>query len=781
MNTIIRNLLSILRRFRMATFLNVTGLAVAFAAFMVIMMQLNYDYNFDRCHEGYERIFRAEIHSQGEIQPIFPRALSNAFIASSPHIEAGALYIPYLGSRQFTAEIDGIRHGYEEKILRATPNISDVFPFDMTEGSVEALNAPGNVLIPKSVASKIFGDHPAIGGLLVFDDETVTVGGVYKDFPRNTLIRNGVYFAIPKEEDVYIWDSDRYELYIKVDRPENSALLVDNFKANFDFTAAGDNSDWISSMDFRLTPLTDVHFVHDTVYDVSPKSSRQMLWVLLTIAFIIVIIAAINYTNFSTALTPLRIKSINTQKVLGGDEPVIRRSLLAEAVGISFLAFLLSLLLVYLSGTTRLVSLMDADPVLANHLPIVLVTAAIALVVGFFAGLYPSYYMTSFPPALVLKGSFGLSPKGRKLRSLLISVQFIASFALIIGSCFMFLQSRYMAETPLGFDKEKLIVSNISRKVSESRETIADQLKSYAGIEDVTFASFLMASQQQYGGWGRDYKGQDIQFQLLTVDYTFPSVMGIRITEGRDFRAEDRLTRRGALIFNEKARVQYDMHSEELVGNIPIAGFVPDVKFATFHTEVVPMAFYVCPDHKLDDPFQYAYIKTKQGTDLRQARAHVEEVLQAVDTDYAFHVHFFDQVLDSSYEKENNLAILITLFSSIAIFISIVGVFGLVVFESEYKRKEIGVRKILGSTTAQILAMFNLRYVRILSACFVLAIPIAWYTVSRWLENFAYRTPIYWWVFLLSFLLITAITIATVTFQSWRVADANPVNSIKTE
>jgi putative ABC transport system permease protein len=768
----------------MATGLNVLGLSVAFAAFMVIMMQLDYDWNFDRFHKDHERIYRVDAIKDATPQAVLSRPIADIIKASSPHIQAGALYISYMPPLLFTMEEDGVRNSYKEKFVRVEPSITEIFDFEMIEGSEKALEQPENVLLSESIARKLFGKESAVGKVMsvtmeMFDviEKNYTIGGVYKDFPGNTVLLNGIYIPIPKDENKGHWGSEKYELYIKVDNPANSAHLIADFKKNFNFSTLGDNA-WVGSIDYRLTPLADIHFSKDVIYDLTPKTSRQTLLVLLAIALVIMVIAAINYTNFSTALTPMRIKSINTQKVLGGEQSKIRLTLIMEAASIAIVAYGMALLFVYLANYTFISSLLSAKPILAHYPGIVTGTGIIALLTGVLAGLYPSYYMTSFPPALTLKGSFGLSPKGRQLRNILISVQYVASFALIIGASFMYLQNRYIQNAPLGYDKDLLIITDLNRNVNKSLDAFTDQLKTFPGIADVTYGEALLGSMQQFGGWERHYKGGSIKFDPLPVSYTFLKAMGISVTEGRDFREEDLRTRHGALIFNEKARRQYNLQLNDRVDSMEIVGFIPDIKFATFHVEVEPMAFYVEGDGLIP---QYAYIKVSGGTNMHAAMNFVKKTLAGFDSTYPYQVRFYDEVLHVAYEKDRNLTSLITLFSLVAIFISIVGVFGLVVFDSEYRRKEIGIRKVLGSTVSQILVMFNKTYIRILGICFVLAAPVAYYAIVRWLENFAYKTPVYWWVFLLSFVIVSVITILTVTFQNYRAANANPVDSIKTD
>jgi putative ABC transport system permease protein len=779
MKTIIRNFLSVLRRYKLATALNVLGLSVAFAAFMVIMMQVDYDRGFDRCHRDADRIFRVEVDfGDGNVQAITNRPLSNAFIESSPHILAGTIANPFQWPFFFSTEAGGERSFYQENAIKVTPSYTDVFDFDMLEGSAKALDDPEKALIPLSLSEKLFGGEPATGRLLTGRDRVYTVGGVFRDFPRNSSVENVIYTTLDPKENLNTWGNWNYMLFVRVDVAENAAGLYENFERNFDMSAFEMKRPFDGSL--RLTALPEVHYTTDATYDPTPKSNRQTGLILLAIAFVIVVIAGINYTNFSASLAPKRIRSINTQKILGGSTAVIRTALTLEGVAIGLLSFLLGLGMVALAGDTSLASLVDADLSLSLHPGLIGATAALAVATGLLAGLYPSYYVTSFPPAMTLKGNFGLSPKGRQLRSVLIGVQFIASFALIIGASFMFLQNYYMQHAPLGYDRDEIIVTDLTGKVNDSRDAFTDRLKSFSGIDDVTCSDPLLSSQDQYMGWGRDFRGGTINFQCLPVEPSFLRVMGVQITEGRDFREEDRLTHRGVFVFNEKARADYGLVLNDRIDSAEIVGFMPDVKFASFRTEVVPMAFYVWGTQNWGNRPNNAYIKVKAGADLRAAMTHVRASLAAFDGDYPFNVRFFDEVLNGLYEKEQKLSALITIFSLIAIFISIVGVFGLVIFDSEYRRKEIGIRRVFGATTGEILVMFNKGYVRILTICFVLAAPVAWYAVTRWLENFAYRTPMYWWVYVVAFAVVFILTVATVTFQNWRAASMNPVDSIQT-
>jgi putative ABC transport system permease protein len=772
-----------LRRYRLATILNILGLSIAFAAFMTIMMQVDYDSNFDRCHKDVDRIFRVE---SGDVfgyewSTIVSRPWSDVIIRSSPHILAGTIIQPWGKNIFFSIETGGERHFYEEDFMPVTPSFTDVFTFDMTEGSDRVLADPEKVLIPQSLAHKFFNGEPAVGKILTGRDVTYTVGGVYRDFPRNSSVQNTIYVAIDNNENINKWNDWHYECFVRVDAAENAANLFENLKRTFQApaTLSSDFAWKEDGLKFRFTNLRDVHFIAGVSHDLTPKSDARYLFILISIAIVIVVIAGINYTNFGTALVPKRIRSINIQKVLGGRVRAIRIVLLVEAVTVCLFAFILSLTMVYIAGNTQLASLVDADMFLLLHVKWVAMTAGLAVLTGIVAGLYPSWHATSFPPALALKGNFGLSPGGRRLRSILTSIQFISSFTLIISASFIYLQNFYMQHAPLGYDRDELILTNLTPALGERCEVLADRLKTFADIKDVTFSQTLLSSGDTYGTWERSYRGKPISFEILPVDVSFLQVMGIEVTDGRDFCEKDRSSASGVLIFNEKARSTFELTLDEPVGGVEVVGFMSDVKFASFRKEVSPMAFYVS-SHEWTRP-NYAYIKVKADSDLREALTHVRQTLKEFDAEYPFNICFFDEVVNRTYEKEQQIGALVTLFSFIAILISIVGVFGLVIFDSEYRRKEIGIRKVFGSTTAEILSLFSRTYIYMLCVSFVLAAPVAYYSVNRWLENFAYKTPMSEWVYLLTFIVVSALTAVTVTFQNWQAANSNPVESIKNE
>lgn len=785
MKTILRNFLSVLRRFKMATLLNVAGLAVAFAAFIVILIQVNYERSFDRCHPTADRVYRLELTHTGTFSLILPRAFVESVLQSSPHIEAGSLIYPYNPAVYFSVLKNGEKIGYREFVQTCHPEITRVFDFPIIEGDIDCLKDPEKLILPESIARKMFGDQPAVGKALhaeeavqTKDNREFTVGAVYKDFPGNTQMRNLVYTAIGETYMRDNFGASNYVCYLLLDNPESAQNVVDNFNENFDFSKIGDKD-----VRIKLTPLTDIYYLNESQDGTIFRSgNREVTLLLFFIALLIIIVAAINFTNFSTSLTPMRIKSINTQKVLGSPDAVLRRALLAEAAIISMISWLLSLFIVWILGRTEALPFVDANLAIVSNQPVILLTGVVALFTGIVAGLYPSWYVTSFPPALVLKGSFGLSPSGRKLRTVLISIQFIVSILLIISAGFVRLQNNYMRGYSLGFDKDQIAIVRLSGEIyNKSHDTYVNRLKEYSGIEDVAFAMEKVGSKDGYSTNGGYVKEKELHFFMIAVSQNFLRVMGIPVEEGRDFSPADELSEDFVYIFNHTAKMEVNMEAGDQITSWKtgrIVGLTGDVKFTSLRNGENNIAFVT---GNIPFPMTVSYIRLKAGTDVYGAVSHIRSTMADIDPSYPYDIEFYDEIFNQLYHKEENLRSLITVFSILAIIISLVGVFGLVVFETQYRRKEIGVRKVHGATNMEILEMLNRSYVYIVLICFALAAPVGYYGIKKWLESFTYKTPMYWWVYMVALLIVLVITVGTVTFQSWRASNANPVDSLKSE
>jgi len=756
--------------------LNILGLAVAYAAFIIIFMQSDYDLNFDKFHTDSQRIFRLNMEGVKGKQALVSLPVAE-LLGDLPQVEVSSISNGWIGEIFFTVNDKGALSSYKERSVSATPAFTSVFELQMIEGSEKALEEPDRVLLPESMSKRIFGGESAVGKVLKLPESEMIVGGVYKDLPHNSTFGNTIFTKLSTESDKNSWGNWSYNAFVKLKTEDSGEQMLDALKKKLESIDADTQTG-----NFFLVSLPDLHFTTDISYDFVPKSSRQTIFVLITLGFVILIIASVNFTNFNIALIPLRIRSINTRKVLGATNSGLRASLLLEAVLLNLIAFGLGLLIVYFSGKSFISTLVDTEISISLYPSLIVIICGISIVTGILAGLYPSIYLTSFQPALMLRGSFALSPGGKKMRGVLIGIQYVASFVLIICAVFMYLQYNYMQNKTLGFDKDQMIITEMSHEIRNNKDVFSNQLKMHSGIEDVTFADNMLSTSDNYMGWTMPYQENQITFQCLPVYPSFLKVLGIEIAEGRDFRESDRENAGGTYIFNETARKQYNIELNSEINGGKIIGFIPDINYMTFRATTSPMAFFVySKDGWWSDRAYFAYIKVKAGSDMNEAMDHVKNTLNQIDPAWPFDVRFYDNVLDQVYKKEQRLTQLISLFSVLAILISIIGVFGLVVFETMFRRKEISIRKVLGSSVNEILGLFNRIYLIILFICFIIACPVAYFIVNNWLENFTERTQLHIWVFLLSGIIIALVTIGIVNWQSRKAATANPVDSLKNE
>lgn len=795
MKLMIRNLLYLFKRFKTAVVLNLFGLTIAFAAFLLIVMQVDYEMNYDAMHSKSGRTFRLEAnHGEFEHNAIHCLMFSDAFVNSSAHITDYSYRYPFYGGERY-CQIDEVDDQGEAKVFKENfqlclPNISDVFDFHMKEGSVGCLSIPGSVLIPESVAKRLFDKQSAIGkrirmsgssGWQPVSTTILTIGGVYKDFPGNTTVQNRIYVPMDQLDLLKSsWQMYANEIYVTLDDPLNKEEVLDHFNKTFDFAKSQMGS--AQEIALRLTPLKEVYYTHDTTFDFNPKGHRETNYVLLGIAFLILFIAGINFTNLTTSLIPLRLKTINTHRVLGCSIYKLRAISLIESIVICLISYILALFIVNDLSYTPIANWVDADIRLSQYKGLILLTALIAILTGCLAGLYPAIRSTSYAPALVLKGSFGLSPKGKKVRVALIGFQYTVSIALIIVTLFMGLQNHFMTSSEqLGFNKDQVAIVNLTPEIyAKHKPQYIQKLKDYPGIEDVAFSVYELSKEDDMIDleYAR-HEDKDVFFKVFYASENILSVMDIQVEEGRDFTREDLNKAQSDYIINPAAERDFHLHPGDRFNDRTVLGVSKDFRFNSCRIASSPFVFALNND--IPNPKLVSYIRFNSKTNLQEAVAHVRETLKEIDPTFPFEISFYNTILNNLYQKEQTLGKLISLFGIMAILISIVGVFGLVLFETQYRRKEIGIRKINGATTGQILLMFNKTYIRIVSVCFIISIPIAWMGTQQWLENFAYKTPLHLWVFIVAFLIILSVTIGTVTFRNWQAANENPVNSVKSE
>lgn len=788
----------------MSSILNVLGMAVAFAAFYIILVQVDYDLNFNKGIKDSEKVFVLSTNSQGEAKYnslYYCRPLAEKLLQSSPNIEFGGI----INLTNKADESFWINRNDEKEIL--TLNSTDIsgtalkaVGFEAIEGSLDEVINRNTLAISESAANKF---DLEVGMSLGQGTDVRTIVAIFKDMPDNSHFKNLDLLSNMADRSLENFTEWGFTYFVKLYDPsqvENMekdlaevtrSYYMEQFFGNMpspeemgmtqeEFDKEVNEMLNMAVADF--IPLESLYYNNAQL----EQGNRTTTIILLIVGILIISIAFINYINFFFAQIPERIRAVNTKKVLGCTRRELIGGTVSESVTLIVFALVLAFAFVMLFNMSQLTHLISADSAFGANVGVSVLTVVIAVVIAMVSSLYPAFYITSFEPALVLKGSFSGTKTGQRLRYILIGLQFVISIVLIICSGFINLQRDYMMNFDMGFDKEQLLYVRTTNYIGYYAEAVEEKLKTDPQIADVTWAAGDLLAEERMG-WGRQWNGQNINFECYPVACDFLEFMGIEILEGRSFMPEDKHSENGVFIFNDAARKKYGFTLEDKVvghaNQTDIVGFCEDFSFQSLKHQVRPFALYVFGSN----PWWYpttAFIRVSAGADYQAVMKHISNVLSEWEYNIApeeWNIHFFDDNLNATYKKEKALSDLISLFTLIAIIISLMGVFGLVMFETQYRRREIALRRVNGATVQEILAMFCSRFVKIVLVCFAVAAPISWVIVDRYLATFAHRCPMYWWVFALALVAVFAVTIGVVVIRSWKAATADPANALKTE
>lgn len=795
-----KNLLVTFRRYRTASILNLTGLILGFTVFLIVLSHIRFEYGVNQTITDNERIFRLEyFRDNGRWEPNFSRPVADLFLHSSPHIEQGAIWIPSFGQLHYLRAGDvELQSGFVEEVNLVSPDFPEVFSFQMIEGSADVLREPDKILIPESMARKFFGEGVAYGQHIRLTESRAnengkihnpfigeiaaeyTVGGVYKDFPEKDLLPNHIYAHLDPTTLTWDWYSGLVYVYVKLNSAEHAARVCEEFLANYPSDVFDYNMEAV-----RLTSVRDIYFTQVLPTDVVPRGDKRATTILLLVSLLIMAIAVANYINFSIALTGTRIRSINTRKVLGSTDGALRLEIISESAAITLIAFLIALSVVtVIESHPGILPIVHSDMLAGLGLPTLIICGLAAIGTGILAGIYPALHMTSFPPSIVLNNAYMLTGRVKFIRKTLVGCQYVISFFLIIYAVFIQMQNDFMKRTDLGFNKERLLVVRLSDEFSMSHsDRYREMLRTHPGIEDVAFSLTPFYSDGPKSYTANWYNAKNHYHWQLEVSHNFPKMMGIRTVQGRDLRREDEYreaTDEGTFLFNEAAAREMELVPGESVHengrNHLIAGIFPDFHFESMHRSIEPMGFFILPKGQVGLP--WSYIRTTTD-DLESVKAHIRHTVAEIDPAYPVDIQPFDASLERMYEKSTAQSRLITLFTAVAVLLSVIGVFGLVIFESQNRRKEIVIRKVFGATIGEILFMLNGGFTKMVLICFVIAVPFSFYGVRTWLNTFAYHVPIGAGIFFGVLVAVLILTVVTVTYQSYRVAVTNPSSLLR--
>lgn len=806
-----RNFLTTLRRYKISSLLNVIGLTLAFTAFYVIMTQVWWELGYNRSLHEADRIYLVENedwYEPGKWSSWLNRPVPERVIASTAGVEVGGCMWGDFGSGTCWTSNEP-SFGYN-KFSASCGSVSlpflDVFAFRSVEGDVHDIGKPKSVIVSREAAERM---RVGVGSLIWVDtdepqpDGAMEVVAVFEDFPDNSLLGECEVVKNLGETNLYTTSEWSFNYFVKFRPgadPDEFARQWTNVNQEMQREAAekraaagdaADDDDESGIYGVRLSPVSDLYFESDSQAPCR-QGSVVTTYTLLGIAVLVIVLAFINFVNFFFALVPVRIRTVNTFKVFGAPASSLRFNFVFEAFGLVLIALLAAWYVSFALQGTEFASYISASLALSQNLEVVGLVAVVAFVMALAASLYPAWYITSFAPALVVKGSFGGTRSGRRLRTLLLGVQFFISIGLIIATSFIRLQHDYMMHYDMGFDKENLLAVRLSERGAVSYDALRQKLLSDPQVKDVTGAMSRLVSVGRMG-WGREFKGRQVAFQSYVVQPDFLRVMGIPITDGRDFLESDFDKELGTMIFNEAARREFEMQVGDRINGFvspdeQIVGFCADFNFKPLQYGVSPFCFYLLPKKIQQENYWHlphvVYVRMTPGADIAAVTAHIRRCIAEVDPRTEpgdIVVRVFDEELGLEYDNERKLTAIVGLFALLAVVIALMGVFGLVLFETQHRRREIAVRRVMGASRGEILAMFNRRYVMLVAVCFVLAVPVSIWAVRHWLAGFAYAVPLYWWVFALALAGVLAVTALTVTVRSWRAVNENPAESVKSE
>ena len=783
--------------------LNIVGMAMAFAALYVIMVQVNFDLGYNKKVKDSDRIYAISMpdwYTPGNWKTTLSRPLCENVINNVSCVECGGTTSIGKGyySEKFFLQEDG-NSSFYLNVSQSSLGAFKVFNVEAVEGSIDNIVPWKDLVISDTKAEKL-GLH--VGDVIYSHNHGATmqqynIAAIYKHFPSNTDLSEIECFVNMGDLNIDLFSEWSYPYFVKL----NSADDIEPFeKQAFDYVVktfnnmANEHGEELSEEDrkeaesrlkIKLFPFDEMYF-EKTISSAGRSGSKTTTYTLLAIAILVIVIAFINFINFFFALVPVRLKSVNTRKILGASRSNLVFGIVVESVVMIIVALALAAGIVKLFCGSTFAALIPCSALISNNIAIAFGTALGGIVLAIVSSLYPALYITAFPPAFALKGSFGTASKGMAFRVGLICFQFIVSLILIICASFVTMQRQYMLHYDMGFDRSNLLQVNTSSKIAAMRESATSELKNNPEIKDVTFASGDIVTSFRMD-WGRPFKGEQINFKCYPVQHNFLDFMGIEIVEGRNFTDSDELCDNGVFIFNEAARDKFGLTLEDKIHGhqteTDIVGICKNFNYKALSEGIEPFALYIFGKNSWTT-LNTLYIRTQPGADIPTLIDWIKTKLNEMDPSVPkdeFDVMFFDSRLDSEYGRERNTSRIILLFTVLAITISLMGVFGLVMFEAEHRRKEIAIRRINGASVVDVLKMFNIKFIRIVIVCFVLSIPISWLIVDAYLKGFAYRMPTHWWVFFSAFLSVMIVTLIVVTLRCLSAALSNPIKSIKTE
>ena len=800
--TAFRNLL----KNRGFTAINILGLALGLATCLLIVFYVTDELGYDRFNENFKRIYRVdeEVKYNGDLaqDAVCPAPLASTLAAQFPEIE-NTVRFRQAGTFQVRK---GTQNIHEDYVTYCDNSVFKVFTLPMVDGnSNSSLSAPNSVVITESMAKKYFNRTNVTGETLVFNDnKPFKITGVIKDIPKQSHFRFDFFISMPtlNESKENSWLSSNFQTYLllkpgagpskisaglpKIVHDYVGAQLQEAMHTSFsDFEKNGNRFKML------LMPLNDIHLRSSKIAEMGQNGNIQYVYIFSAIALFILLIACVNFMNLSTARSAGRAREVGVRKVLGSPRKYLVLQFLTESVLVTFAAAMIAVFVAY-ALLPLFNQLSGKELIVTPHLLLILfpVLLIVILIIGCLAGSYPALFLSAFQPIQVLKGKLAGGFKNSFLRSFLVVFQFAISVFLIIGTLVIYNQLKYIQNKDLGYNRNQVLtVYNVSA-LGEKASIFKQQVKQLSGVSNATLTGYTPINGWRNNGSIFKDPGMSAQqgtlTQLWDIDPDYIPTLGMKLLSGRNF-SEQMATDSSALILNESAARLLGLtdplnktlyrpldDNGKIVKAFHVIGVIKDFNFNSLRDNIGPLILKYQPNN--------ADLTIRIKTDhISQLIDQLKGVWSKLSPNQQFSSAFLDEDFDFLYRSEQRMGRLSIIFTSLAIIIACMGLFGLAAYAAEQRTKEIGIRKVLGAGVSTIMRMLSFDFIKLVVISIVIATPLAWWAMHNWLQGFAYRQDVPWWCIALAGVLAVLIAFVTISFQSIKAALTNPVKSLRSE
>ena len=788
--------------------INILGLAIGLAGCILIGLFVEDEISYDKFHENSDNIYRLALEriypTHSTYYAITPHSFGEILAEELPEVEQVVRLFNFVNPVVIRYEKEnGEQVTMEEKhVLLADSNFFKVFTLPLLKGDRETVMRGANKLVmTESTAKRYFGDVDPINKILVTGAGEFTVSGICKDLPENSHFKFDIigslntleffnamnytgfsayqYIVLSDGADPALMEEKMPEIVKKYAGPQ----IQENLNISYDeYIAAG------NGYNYFLQPLTSIHLHSQLENEMQVNGNIAIVYIFISISVFILLIACINFINLATARSSERAKEIGVRKTLGSSRKKIIFQITIESVVISLISLVIGVVIVS-SSLPYFSQLANKNLELNLESLILPVLLGFALLVGILSGLYPAIFLSAFKPSDVLKGRFAAGKKGLWLRNSLVIVQFFISIVLIAGTLIIYKQLNYLQNRQLGFDKDNVIIIERAFALDDQFDAFKDELRTFSFVKSLGVSSSIPGRDQFFGAFFQVNEGSEVlTTKNMVIDEDYIETLNLEMIAGRDFDEdfEDSLS----LIINETAVKAFGIEepigatlTTPAAGEVPpvtftIVGVIKDFNFQSLHTQITPLTLWYANNNA-------QYINIKMNTrDFSSDLAELEKLWKKYVPDDPFKFSFLDQNLNTLYEAENDSGMIMLIFSILAIIIASVGLFGLAAYTTIQRKKEIGVRKVMGSSIGGIIALLSKDFAKLIIISFLIAVPLVYLGMNKWLEGFAYKVKIasvYPTVILLAGIVSFVIAFLTVSYHSIKAAITNPVDSLRYE